>query len=221
MRITFNHLYRKLTSRSPRQTSFQSSATYWENRYASGGDSGPGSRHHLAQFKADFLNDFVRQNRIETIIEYGCGDGCQLNLADYPQYLGLDISKTAIRICRNLFEGDQSKHFKHMENYAGEVADLVLSLDVIYHLVEDEVYNAYMDKLFASARQFVIIYSSNFEQNDLEIISHIRHRKFTEWIADRCQGWRLYVHVPNLYKDNGNFHESSSADFFVYQRCDL
>ena len=30
--------------------------------------------------------------------------------------------------------------------------DLVLSLDVIYHLVEDEVYDAYMRSLFTQCR---------------------------------------------------------------------
>jgi hypothetical protein len=39
--------------------------------------------------------------------------------------------------------------------------DLELSLDVIYHLVEDEVFDAYMRSLFAHAGRFVVIYSSN------------------------------------------------------------
>ena len=35
------------------------------------------------------------------------------------------------------------------------------SLDVIYHLVEDEILKSYMTTLFGTARKLVIIYSSN------------------------------------------------------------
>src|SRR3989339_1402077 len=67
--------------------------SFWEARYRSGGDSGLGSFGRLAQFKADVLNDFVRQAGIASIIEFGCGDGNQLRLAAYPSYVGLDVSR--------------------------------------------------------------------------------------------------------------------------------
>ena len=37
-------------------------------------------------------------------------------------------------------------------------AELALSLDVIYHLVEDTVYESYMGQLFDSATKYVIVY---------------------------------------------------------------
>lgn len=37
-----------------------------------------------------------------------------------------------------------------------------MSLDVIYHLIEDEIYNKYMNNLFMAAEKYVFIYSSNF-----------------------------------------------------------
>lgn len=46
------------------------------------------------------------------------------------------------------------------------MADLSLSLDVIYHLVEDEVFETYINTLFKSARRYVIIYSSNSDDNE-------------------------------------------------------
>ena len=36
----------------------------------------------LGRAKADFLNNFVRSHAIGSIIEFGCGDGYQLSLAD-------------------------------------------------------------------------------------------------------------------------------------------
>jgi SAM-dependent methyltransferase len=152
------------------------SATYWEARYASGGVSGPGSEGHLAKFKAKVLNDFVGRHAIKSVIELGCGDGNQLSLSEYPQYVGIDVSPTAIIRCQELFQHDKSKRFLvSRENCAQnpEPAELALSLDVIFHLVEDNVYEQYMRSLFDAATRFVIIYSDNQEASDQEL--HVRH----------------------------------------------
>lgn len=37
-------------------------------------------------------NDFVRARGIDSVIEFGCGDGAQLALAEYPAYGGIDVS---------------------------------------------------------------------------------------------------------------------------------
>ncbi|MDR2602882.1 MAG: class I SAM-dependent methyltransferase [Spirochaetaceae bacterium] len=79
------------------------SADYWEGRYAQGGNSGAGSRDKLAAFKAGIINSFVAERSIKTVMEFGCGDGGQLLLADYPFYTGFDVSDTALEKCRKLF----------------------------------------------------------------------------------------------------------------------
>ena len=76
------------------------SRKYWEDRYHQGGNSGAGSYGRLGQFKANVLNAFVSEWDIRSVIEWGCGDGHQLSLADYPEYLGIDISEKAVEICR-------------------------------------------------------------------------------------------------------------------------
>lgn len=136
---------------------FAGSAQYWERRYVRGGDSGSGSYGKLAKFKADVLNQFVARHNVQNVIEFGCGDGNQLQLAHYSQYLGFDISPTAVARCRERFRNDPHKSFRLMSEYAGEQGDLSLSLDVIYHLVEDEVFEDYMRTLFAASRRYVII----------------------------------------------------------------
>src|ERR1700760_1333334 len=94
---------------------FKTSSDYWERRYVRGGNSGVGSYGRLANFKAEFLNDFVEQHRINSVIEYGCGDGSQLKLASYPSYIGIDVSPRAVEICRALFAADRSKRFFHTD----------------------------------------------------------------------------------------------------------
>lgn len=194
------------------------SARYWQNRYQQGGDSGPGSLGKLGQYKADFINQFVDQHKITSVIEFGCDDGNQVSLANYPNYLGFDISKDAIMLCRKRFPQDPAKKFGLISEYSTETAELALSLDVIYHLVEDSVFNEYMDRLFQAARRYVIIYSSNFEPPTRDVAAHVRHRCFTDWISANVPDWHLIQHVPNPYPYHGDHDQGSSADFFVYDR---
>jgi SAM-dependent methyltransferase len=194
-----------------------SSSEYWDARYRSEGNSGPGSYNRLAIFKADILNDFVRKHAVGTVIEFGSGDGSQLRLAEYPNYIGVDISQTAIERTRSLFSGDQTKTFVHVDELQGDhVAELALSLDVIYHLVEDPIFHAHMEQLFAAAREFVVIYSSNVERRDA---AHVRHRRFTDWIESNRADFKLIQTIKNPYPwDARNSDETSHADFFVYER---
>lgn len=74
---------------------FGGSREYWEARYSQDGDSGSGSIGRLARFKAEFLNSFVLEHDVGSVIEFGCGDGRQLQLAEYPRYIGLDVSRVA------------------------------------------------------------------------------------------------------------------------------
>jgi colanic acid/amylovoran biosynthesis glycosyltransferase len=208
---------RKLDVAVVRQFSFHASARYWEERYAQGGNSGAGSFGHLAVFKAEFLNAFVRANDIRSVIEFGCGDGNQLGLARYLKYTGIDVSDSAIRRCRTRYANDTTRQFLSLEEFQRREIpkhELSLSLDVIYHLMEDEVFTAHMGQLFAAATRFVVIYSSNFEA---AYLSHIRHRRFTDWVELNEKNWVLKERVPNKYPfkhDDGN---TSWSDFFIYE----
>lgn len=87
---------------------FVGSADYWEKRYSSGGNSGVGSYDKFADFKARVLNRFVEEEKISSITELGCGDGNQLNYANYNVYLGVDVSETAIKKCSERFAHKQT-----------------------------------------------------------------------------------------------------------------
>jgi len=197
---------------------FKDSKSYWRERYQSGGNSGQGSYDELAEFKAEILNEFVSENKIETVIEFGCGDGNQLSYCNYPAYLGFDISPEAIARCRELFPGDDSKNFKLMREYKGESADLTLSLDVIFHLIEDAVFDEYMKRLFESSEKYVIIYSSNTNMNPLIEGAHVKHRKFTDWIDQYMPHWKLIKKIPNKYSLEADSNNGSPCDFFIYKR---
>lgn len=196
------------------------SQDYWENRYRANGNSGAGSYHHFAEFKAETINNFITENNIESVLELGCGDGNQLKLAKYKKYIGFDVSQKSIALCKESFKNDATKKFGLMDSYSNERCQLTLSLDVIYHLVEDKVFNDYMKTLFSAAEKFVIIYASNTDDQSLTSAIHVRHRKFTLWIESNCPDWKLLKHVPNKYPYNGDTTKTSFADFYFFGHSD-
>jgi SAM-dependent methyltransferase len=215
---TWNKLMRAFgLKRSNQKARFRSSREYWNDRYLAGGSSGPGSYSHLAEFKARILNQFVMAQDVHTVIEFGCGDGNQLALARYPSYRGYDVSQEAVTRCRRRFHEDPSKSFDLTDRYAGERADLALSLDVIFHLVEDEVFEAYMRLLFDSGERFVIIHSSNTD-NPSTSQPHVRHREFTSWIEHSKPDWELLEVIPNEFPFDGDDLTTSFSDFYIFRR---
>ncbi|THV33593.1 methyltransferase domain-containing protein [Glycomyces buryatensis] len=204
---------------------FPGSAQYWEQRYARGGGSGEGSRGMLAESKAKVLNRLVAEQRFESVIEFGCGDGDQLALADYPRYLGLDVSPTTLRRTIARFTDDPSKSFALYDpecfaDRAGLVtADLALSLDVIYHLVEDHVYELHLRHVFAAARRQVVLFTSDADDPCVAgtFAPHVRHRPVARDVAERFPEWRLRERIenPHAYRKVGP--SGSFADYFVYE----
>ena len=148
---------------------YTDSTRFWEENYAQGQTSGSGSYGRLAEGKSRFLNELVSARAVRSVIEFGCGDGNQLSLADYPRYIGLDVSRNAVRLCQRRFASDPAKSFFLYDgacftDRAGIfTADLALSLDVVYHLTEDAAFEAYMAHLFAAGRRLVVIYSTDME----------------------------------------------------------
>jgi SAM-dependent methyltransferase len=195
---------------------YRDSANFWEGTYAQGGTSGNGSYGALAEGKSRFLNELVRIRAVRSVIEFGCGDGNQLALADYPGYIGLDVSRTAIGLCQRRFADDPAKSFFLYDgacftDRAGVFsAELALSLDVVYHLTEDAVFETYLSHLFAAGQRLVVIYSTNAEISGTA--PHVRHRRFTPWVEATCPQWRLAQVTP------GPNTERARADFFVYER---
>src|SRR5204862_457638 len=97
----------------------------------------------------DLLERMSRTGRAVVEQRFSSGDGSQLELAEYPEYIGVDVAPSAVELGRKKFADDPTKSFYLPEDVPADLkADLVLSLDVIYHLVEDAVFDRYMRDLF-------------------------------------------------------------------------
>lgn len=199
-----------------RKRTFKGTTTYWEDRYAKGGNSGAGSYGREAEWKAEIVNDWVAELGVASVVDLGCGDGNQLGLAKYPRYLGLDPSATAVRMCMERFADDPTKSFiaydpAALADPAGWLrGDLALSQEVIFHLIEEALFENYMNRLFQSADRYVVICSnatSGSEQGPTE-----RHRDFTKWIEQNQPEWELEKRVEPPSDIN------LMSSFFLYKK---
>jgi len=192
------------------------SGDYWEDRYRAGGTSGMGSVGRLARFKAETINRFISENKIRSVIDLGCGNASQLSLLEVPvDYVGVDVSPSALALCAARF---RARRFITQDDLNTiPPAELTLSLDVIYHLTEDDAFATAMHTLFAWATRFVVIYASNLDAT--WPARHVRHRRFTDHVAATQPDWRLLAHLPNPYPyDPARPDDTSFADFFIYGR---
>jgi SAM-dependent methyltransferase len=191
------------------------SADYWDARYRAGGNSGAGSYGRLAAYKAAVINGLIKANGVGHVADFGCGDGNLLSLLRLEAYTGLDVSAAALERCARRFPQYGFLPFARATEL--RPAELTLSVDVIYHLVEDAVFADHMSALFAASTRLVLLYASNA---DLDWPApHVRHRCFTRHVAARIPGWGLRAHLPNPYPfDPAMPDQTSFADFFVYAK---
>lgn len=189
-----------------------SSEQYWKNRYENGGDSGAGSRGFLAQYKGEFISEFIAENGIKELFEYGCGDGFQLRLICCEKKYAYDISEVARESCKELNPDVIISDFFDREPF-----ELSLSLDVIYHLIEDEIFDEYMNELCASSGKYIIIYAPNAtaEQLGFKPSQHVKPRFFIDHKA--LKPFELIGHYPNLFPST-NHEQGSFSEWWIFKR---
>ena len=206
-----------LVPRQDRYISSMNSTQYWIERYRHGGTSGAGSTGRLNIFKSGLLNSIIQKYEIESVIDFGCGQGAILELLEVNEYLGYDPSIEVIQSLKDKYSTDLSKAFEHDFKKIGR-KELVISFDVIYHLVEDSVYKQYMKSLFHFSTSYVLIYSSNTNRQDsiYATAPHVKHRFFEETLPD---DFTLLEKHENLFPYSPNDPEQTSwSDFYLYMR---
>jgi SAM-dependent methyltransferase len=160
------------------------SAAFWDRRYASGRTSGPGSEGDAARFKAETINRLIAEYNIGSVVDWGCGDGTVLSMiTDDVDYVGVDISRVALR---RLAQWSAHRRFVHLDDAAALTADLALSLDVIFHQVDNGNYHRHLEQIFGSARRLVLVHATDHDGG--RTATHVRWRRWTPDIPD---GWQI------------------------------
>lgn len=187
------------------------SKQYWIDRYERNrGNSGAGSYGVYAIYKAEIINKFVLDNDIETVCELGCGDGNQTSLFNFKQYFGYDVSSFVINENKKRFGITKTNYFfsDNINDFTSMKYDLTLSLDVIYHLMEENVYNEYMAQLFDLSKKYVIIYSPN-----KDVVLSGAHNRFREFLPDVPKNFILLEKIDNPLKG-----ADTQSDFFIFEK---
>lgn len=117
------------------------SSNSWKDNY--GTASGPGSAIECSKEYLLFLQNYVKQNNIVSILDLGCGD---FNLMrhfnfDNVQYLGLDIVSTSIEYNRINYSKQNIK-FQEMDIFSfksSDKFDLVILKEVLQHFSNDSI----------------------------------------------------------------------------------
>jgi SAM-dependent methyltransferase len=198
-----------------------SSADFWRNRYLTGGHSGAGAYGRLAVYKAHIVNVVAESRKVRSVVEFGSGDGNTASLFHLRRYTGVDVSPEVIERARTRLGTRKGWYWKSLEEFDADpqVHDMAMSLDVIYHLVEDEVFDHYMRQLFAAARRLVLIYSSD-HAGDAGGPPHVRHRAYSDWIAREIPDWTLRRtwKQPFPFGPGTNPQNTSFSFFRLYQK---
>lgn len=189
---------------------------YWDQNYAQGGTSGSGSYGVLAEFKAEVIQDLVDRHQLERVIEFGCGDGHQLSLLNYPQYLGLDVAYSSIDLCMKRFADDPSKSFlpydpRHFWNKGFLRCDLVVCLDVLYHITDDFDFKKTLDDMFSCDPAYLVLYTRITRSDEAFVVSTIQDRD----ILQHLQAYPQYE-IERIIKQR--YPHMSSADFIILKR---
>ena len=178
----------------------------WETRYSKGQDSGTGSYGDNYIFKRDVIKDIIEKYGIESIVDFGCGDGHQISELDVSKYVGYDISRTVVDLCNKKYLNDETKSFHLIDRYLLEDFDLAMSLDVIYHIINHNDFIEHLNLLFSPHHKYVVVFSTNHDQE--QTILHILHRNFTKYVEENTN-FELVEIIEN---------DLESADFYIYKR---
>jgi hypothetical protein len=199
------------------------SREYWINRYKSflgAGVNFDPPKDKVFQYKIDVVNQVLTDYNINSVIEFGCGLGWIADSVEM-EYSGVDVSPEAIYMCKrdlgnrkNLRFGLYPDALKKMDP-----KEATMSLDVIYHLLEDKVYEEYMNNLFGYATKLVIVHSSNTTEQYEGGAKHVMHRKFSDYVNDNLTDWKLDKIIPTkfpYYKGIKNLKDCAFADTHCY-----
>lgn len=150
---------------------------YWNKRYRDFDprSSGAGSYGEAMNRKVDALTALPD---VQSITEIGCGDfNFGRHLMDRlpsATYLGFDVSDEIIKRNGRWYELPRI-HFQHALDVSFVKTDLLLCVDVLFHVIDDSAYQQLLAALYQSQWQYLAVTAYEY---DGPSASHVRIRKF-------------------------------------------
>jgi hypothetical protein len=109
-------------------------AIYKDNSWGFG--SGHGSLPKVTKGYRAYIENFIKENHIKTVVDYGCGDWQFSKLIDWgdAKYIGLDIVPSVINTNKRVY-GTNNIKFRLIKPMSSELpkGDLLIVKDVVQH----------------------------------------------------------------------------------------
>ena len=197
--------------------------TYWNDiRYVTGGaESGTADSSELTLFKASVLDTIKSQYNFKSVVDLGCGEGKQIQ--HYKKYLngvnytGVDFAENAINLCKKRFAADTNLKFTNLGEFRPQKADLVISSDVIFHLIGEKALMDHINLILACNPEYIYIRSSDVENADFVNKNgtkgwrgsiHVEHHRVTPFFEKKGYKIEKLILDPVSYKDGGSFSKN-------------
>jgi hypothetical protein len=131
---------------------------YWEGNYRKGGTSGPGSVGSLRQWKWENIVKY--SGPITEVIDVGCGDLSFWEGKTPPsRYVGIDISQTIIDRNRERWPSSTFICSSADRTLELEQARIVFCLDVLFHIMDDGIYENILANLMRYSSEWIFVYT--------------------------------------------------------------
>lgn len=128
----------------------------------------------------------------------------------------MDIASTAISLCKTKYETDDTKSFLwyqpgYLINKSFISAELVVCVDVLYHIIEDADFIQTLDDIFSCAEKAVILYTKIAAADKETEMQTIKDRDIFKYL-EKYEDFKLKEVIPQKHPG------ISSADFIILER---
>jgi 2-polyprenyl-3-methyl-5-hydroxy-6-metoxy-1,4-benzoquinol methylase len=135
-----------------------SNEVFWNFRYQHDPElgSGRGSRGKFLKHKQDLLRPFADNFRDADIVEVGFGDLETSRVLPFKNYLGIDASQEAVKIAAQKMP-NWTFNTGLVDELSTESADLVICLDVLFHVPKKQDYENLISQLIRVSRKSILV----------------------------------------------------------------
>lgn len=142
--------------------------------------SGPGSRPDYCKEFVMWFNQFVVNNNLSSMVDYGCGDGMMWN-GNLPKvnYHGIDLSPTALEE----HEANTTSQFGITRSNDLHIphADVILIKDVLIHLMDQNI-NELIEHIKANGFKYTVIVERDINNSvDCQYADYNRTEYLSYW----------------------------------------
>jgi 2-polyprenyl-3-methyl-5-hydroxy-6-metoxy-1,4-benzoquinol methylase len=115
------------------------------------------SRSALARAKWKTIRKYISE--VENVTDVGCGDLSFWEGQRCENYAGIDISPFILERNRRIWSNGRFIHSPAEEYVRGLEGDVVLCMDLLFHIIDDDVYVKILQNLTAYPHKWILIYT--------------------------------------------------------------